>query len=333
LIAHLRAPRAFLATTALLLVLATACGGLGTAVCGLVDYSSSIQGDLDSLTSMDPDLVVQPGTPENVAALAALDALETTVSTAQAELDAASDDEVGPLVRASFQAVLDATTQAVDDIRGAIESGDAAAVASAFDAAGLVSDAIDAFIGVVDTLGVDCAEPSASASAVASQSAAASVASATPEPTPTPAPTATPTAAPTATPAPTPSPEETEEEESPTAVPATPTAVPPTPAPTETPTPTPSPTPSPSPSASASASASVSPEPSPAPSGEGDDGTGNLLPWILVLGLAGTAIAGFVLWYQGRNQPPTDDLGGPDAGAPPPSGLDDTQVTPPPTGP
>jgi hypothetical protein len=54
-------------------------------------------------------------------------------------------------------------------------------------------------------------------------------------------------------------------------------------------------------------------------------------------------LAAFVLWYTGRNQPPTDDLGGPDAGpdgtAGPDAnelalgGIEDTQVTPPPAAP
>jgi hypothetical protein len=335
-----RQSRAAVASLAMLVLLATACGGLGTGVCGLLDYSTSIQDDLDALTALDPALVAQAGTPENTAALAALDTLESTVETAQAELDAASDDEVGPIVRGSFQAVLDATTQVIANVRSAIESGDADAVASAFDGVSLVSDAINAFQGVVDTLGVDCAEPSASASASAeaSESLPPSVA---PTPEPTPVPTPEPTATPAPTPAPTATPEETEDEESPSPT-AAPTATPvpptPTPAPTDTPTPTPSPTPAESASASASAepSGSESPEPSPSPSGDGDDDGGGLLPWILVLGLGGTAIGAFVLWYTGRNEPPTDDLGGPDDGLPPDAGtgtFEDTQVTPPPAAP
>lgn len=329
-----RASRALIATLALLLLLATACGGLDTAVCGLNDYTADIQEDLDALTGLDPALVAQAGTPENQSALASLDALDATIAAAQESLDDASLGDVGPLVRAAFQAVLDATSASVDRFRTAIESGDASQVQAAIDQVQVVSDAIGAFHDAVAGSGVECPGASASASAAASQSAAASV-----PPSATPAPTPTPTATPAPTPVSTATPEASEDEgESPTAAPATATPPPPaTPSPTATPTPTP--TPSPSASASASASASGSPEPSPSPSGEGDDGTGGLLPWILVLGLAGTAIAGFILWYQGRNQPPTDDLGGPDAGpddlggtdagAPPPSGLDDTQVTPP----
>jgi hypothetical protein len=328
-------PRPVLAAVGLVLVVATACGGLGTAVCGLSDYAAEIQGEVDALAALDPQQVATPGTPENTAALASLDVLETVESEAQAALDAASDEEVGPAVRAAFQLVLDTTTAVIANMREAIESGDADAVAAAQGNLSAVSDAIDAYEFIVEGLGIECPGASASASVLATESAAASVApSLTPEPTPVP-----PTPVP---PTPTPEPVETPDDETPTPVPATPTPVPATPTPvpaTSSPTPTPSPTPSPSPSPSASATASESAEPSAAPSGEPDDETGGLLPWIIILGLLGTGAAAVVVWYTQRNQPPTDgDLGGPDTGSAPdsPAGttgqvgsFEDTQVTPP----
>jgi hypothetical protein len=320
---------------AALLAFTAACGAVTTSVCGLLGFTTSIQGDLETLAGLDPALVAQAGTPENTAALATIDALETTLDEAQTTLDEATNDEVGPVVRVAFQAVLDATSSSAADLRSAIESGDEAAVADAIDGIQLALDAIGAFQGVVGESGVDC--PSASPSEGASPSLASVAPSVTPEPTPTPVP-------PTPTPVPpTPTPAETpDDDETPTPVPATPTPVPATPTPvppTPTPTPSPTPSPSPSPSALASASGSASAEPSPSPSGEPDDETGGLLPWIIVLGLLGAGAAAVVLWYTQRNQPPTDgELGGPEGGVPPdsPAGttgevgsFEDTQVTPP----
>jgi hypothetical protein len=333
-------PRPVLAAVGLTLVVATACGGLGTAVCGLSDYAAEIQSEVDALAALDPQQVATPGTPENTAALASLDVLETVESEAQAALDAASDEEVGPAVRAAFQLVLDTTTAVIANMREAIESGDADAVAAAQGNLSAVSDAIDAYEFIVEGLGIECPGASASASEAASESAPESVAaSLTPEPTPVP-PTPTPVP-PTPTPVPptpTPEPAETPEDETPTPAPATPVPATPTPVP-PTPTPSPTPTPTPSPSPSASATASESAEPSAAPSGEPDDEGGGFLPWIIILGLLGTGAAAVVVWYTQRNQPPTDgDLGGPDTGSAPdsPAGttgqvgsFEDTQVTPP----
>jgi hypothetical protein len=331
--------RPALAALGLVLAVATACGGLGTAVCGLSDYAAEIQSEVDALAALDPALVATPGTPENAAALASLDALEAIESEAQAALDAASDEEVGPAVRAAFQLVLETTTAVIGNMREAIESGDADAVAAAQGQLSAVSDAIDAYEFIVDGLGIECPGASASASALPSESAPGSVApSLTPEPTPVP-PTPTPVP-PTPTPAPptpTPEPAETPDDDSPTPVAATPTPVPATPTPSPTPSPTPTPTPSPTPSASATASESA--EPSAAPSGEPDDETGGFLPWIIILGLLGAGAAAVVVWYTQRNQPPTDGgLGGPDMSPAPdsPAGttgevgsFEDTQVTPP----
>jgi outer membrane biosynthesis protein TonB len=335
-----RRSRHSMLAVAALLAFTVACGALSTSVCGLMSLTTSIQGDLETLANLDPALVAQAGTPENATALATLDALETTLDEAQSTLDDSTDDEVGPVVRAAFQAVLDAASTSAADLRSAIESGDEAAVADAIGGIQLALDAIGAFQEVVGGLGIDC--PGASASASAAASVPASVApSLTAEPTPTPVPPTPTPVPPTPTPAPTATPEETDDEDesptpaAPTATPA-PTPVPPTPTPTTTPSPTP--TPSPSPSASASASASESAEPSAAPSGEPDDGTGGLLPWIIILGLLGTGAAAVVIWYTQRNQPPTDgDLGGPDTGpVTGPAGstgevgsFEDTQVTPP----
>lgn len=291
--------RAALAAIATVLVLGVACGGIEGAVCGLAGYSSDIQDELDTLLSLDPVLVAQAGTPENVAALAALDSLDATVQAAQTALDAASDRDVGPVVRAAFQAVLDATSSASTDLRSAIDAGDAAAVASAMSQVQLASDAIGAFQGVIDGLGIDCpgasASPSEQPASVPASVAPTPVVTPVPEPTPTatpaPTPTPAPSVAPTPTPAPTPIPEVTA-----------------TPAPTATASPTPTPTPS----ESATASASASAEPSPSPSAAPDDAGGGLLPWIIILGLLGTGAAAVVLWYNQRNQPPpTDGLGGP----------------------
>jgi hypothetical protein len=299
-------PRAGLAAIAAVLVLGVACGAVEGTVCGLAGYSTEIQDELDTLVSLDPELVAQAGTPENAAALAALDALEATEAAAQAALDAASDEEVGQIVRAAFQAVLDTTATTVADTRDAIASGNATQVEKELDDVQVASDAIGAFLGVVDGLGIECPGASVSPSEAPSVSAPPSVAP-TPEVTPTVVPTATPTPAPTPTATP-----------PPTATPApTPTAAPPaTPPPTATPAPTPTATATPTatPTASESPSASVpgSPEPSPSPSAEPGDEDGGLLPWIIVLGLLGTAAAAIVLWFNQRNEPPpTAGLGGP----------------------
>ena len=299
------------------LLLAVACGGVQSAVCGLSGYTTDIQDDLDALVALDAELVVQDGTPENAAALAALDSLEATSAAAQATLDAATDDEVGPVVREAFQAVIDASEDSAADFRQAIETGNPNQVEAAQEGAQLASDAIGAFQTVIDGLGIDCPGASSAPSEVASTSAAPSVA---PTPVVTPVPTPVP---PTATPEPTETPEpvETPEPEDTPSPTAAPTATPaPTPTATPTPSPTPTATPSPSLSPSASPSESASPEPSPSPSGEGDDEGGGLLPWIIVLGLLGTGAAAVVLWYNQRNQPPTDTLGGPDDLEVPPTG-------------
>jgi hypothetical protein len=323
-----RRPRLILAILAVTLLLAAACGGVSTAVCGLSAYATEIEDDLVSLSGLDPALVAQAGTPENAAALAALDSLDATLAAAQSALDTATDDEVGPVIRVAFQAALDATETVADNLRSAIEAGDAAAVASALDQVTLATTAIDAFQTAVEGSGIECPGASASPSEAASPSVAPSVAPSE-TPAPTPAPTASPTPAETPEPTETPEPEDTPES-SPTPA-STPVATPaatPTASPTPTATPTPSPSPSASESASASASGSASAEPSAAPSGEGDEG-GNLLPWILVLGLLGTAAAGVVLWYNARNQPPPDDsLGGPEGG---PDDLEITQPGAPPS--
>jgi hypothetical protein len=298
-------PRAALAAITAALLLGVACGGIEGAVCGLAGYSTDIQDELDTLLALDPALVAQAGTPENAAALAALDSLDATEAAAQANLDSATDDEVGPVVRAGFQAILDATESASTDLRAAIDAGDAGAVASAMDQVQLASDAIDAFQELVEGLRIECPGASVSPSQAPSASVPPSVAP-TPVVTPTVEPTATPAPTPTATPGPTATPAATA-----TAAPpetAAPTPTPPPATPTASPSPTASPTPSESPSASGSGSA----EPSPSPSAEPGDEGGGLLPWIIVLGLLGTAAAAIVLWFNQRNQPPpADDLGGP----------------------
>jgi hypothetical protein len=318
-----RQSRSAAAVVAASLLLAVACGGVQTAVCGLSGYTTDIQDDLHALVALDAELVVQDGTPENAAALVALDSLEGTSAAAQATLDAATDDEVGPVVREAFQAVIDASEDSAADFRQAIESGNPNQVESAQEGAQLASDAIGAFQTVIDGLGIDCPGASGAPSEVPSASAAPSVAPTpvvTPVPTPVP-PTASPEPTETPEPAETPEPEDTP---SPTAVPTA------TPAPTPTATPTASPTPTATPSPSASQSQSASPEPSPSPSGEGDDQGGGLLPWIILLGLLGTGAAAVVLWYNQRNQPPSDTLGGPDDLEVPPTGP---PTGPPPPGP
>ena len=353
--------RSTLAIFTVLLVVLAACGTVATAVCGLTTLADSAQQDLDALLALDPALVAESGSVENAAALETLDSLEATLTTAQEELDAATDDQVGPVVRSAFQAVLDASTAAVSQLRSAMESGDAATVSEAMGQVQVASDAIDTFYDVVGGLDVEC--PSASASTGASEAAsAASSATAdpteepteepTPEPTeepteePTPSPTAEPTPTPTPEPTPSPTPEPTPSP-TPTATPTptpsptpsptpepTPSPTPePTPSPTEEPTASPSPTPSPSPTASpsptptpsASASASASAEPSPSASGEASDEDGGGFPWWIPLGLAAVGGAVAFVWWRSREEPP-EDLGGPDgAGPPPPVAPDDIQ--------
>ncbi len=322
--------RSALAVLSAVLVLGVACTNAEGPVCELSDYATDIQAELNALAGMDSELVAQAGTPENTAALAAIDSLTATQEAAQGALDDASNDEVGPVVRGAFQLILDTTEAVVGNLSTAIASGDAGSVESALDGVQAVSDAIGAFEGIVEGLGIECAAASPSASVAASASVAPSVA-------PTPVVTATPepTAAPTATPEPT----ETEEpDETPEATATAAATTAPTAVPTAVPTATPSPTPTPSPSASASASASGSgsPEPSPSPSAEPDDEQGGLLPWIIILGLLGTGAAAIVLWYTNRNEPPPDDgMTGADdpgsMGAPPPAGP--PPAAPPPASP
>ncbi|RPH34646.1 MAG: hypothetical protein EHM90_05775, partial [Chloroflexi bacterium] len=202
-----------LATLAVVMVVGVACGAISTSICGLAGFTSSIQGDLETLAGLDPALVAQAGTPENATALATLDALEATLDEAQATLDESTDDEVGPLVRAAFQAVLDTTSNSAVDLRSAIAAGDEDAVVSAMEGIQLAIDAIGAFQAVVGDSGIVC--PGASPSESAAPSVAPSL---TPEPTPTPVPP-TPTPVP---PTPTPEPAETPDDETPTPVPATP---------------------------------------------------------------------------------------------------------------
>ena len=67
----------------LLLVGAAACGTLTSAVCELSTFATSMQADLDELLALDPALVAEAGTPENAAALAAVESLEETRASAQ----------------------------------------------------------------------------------------------------------------------------------------------------------------------------------------------------------------------------------------------------------
>jgi hypothetical protein len=90
-------PRAGLAAVAAVLILGVACGGVEGPGCLLVDYSADMQQDLDAIAALDPALIAQAGTPENAAALAALDSLDATQATAQGALDATTDEEVGPV--------------------------------------------------------------------------------------------------------------------------------------------------------------------------------------------------------------------------------------------
>ncbi len=333
----------------LLMVLVTlaACGTVSTSLCGLSTYAADIATDLEALLALDPEQVAEAGTPDNAAALEALDRLDQTATDAQAALDAASEDEVGAVPRRLFQAALDATGLATDALRSSIESGDPEAVSVAMGQVQIASDAIDAFVAAVGDTRIECpgASPSASADASAETSVAPSeVASAEPsaaptptaeptpteEPTPSPSPTATATPSPTATPTPSPSPTATPTPSptpsaSPTASPSpSPTA---SPSPSPTPSPSPSPTASPTPSASASAepSGSASAEPTPAPSGSTSEDGGANLGWIAVLGLGALGALAYVLWARSRTPPPAGGAGGAaaagaaGAGAAPPS--------------
>jgi outer membrane biosynthesis protein TonB len=316
--------RVALVTLPLLVVGITACGTISTTVCGLSSYALELQADLEALGALDPELVAQEGTPENAAALAAIDDLDATRTAAQEALDAASEDDVGRVVRSAFQAALDATELATEALREAIASGDSATVGEALDQVQRATDAINAFLGVVDGLEADCPEPSAADSGTASPSEAITptpevtpteaptpTVEPTPEPTPTPEATLTATPEPTSSPTTTPSPSP-----SPTAPPtASPTPTPsPSPSPTASPTPTPTATasPSPTPSQSASTTASESPQPSSSPGDEpGDDGGG--LPGWAVIGALGLGAAALFVWARSRSssQPPdaTDGTG------------------------
>ena len=338
-------PRRRLALVAvpLLAIVLAACGGVQTAACSLFGYAVEIQADLNELLALDPALVAQSGTPENAAALDAIDGLDATRAEGQEALDAAADD-VGPVIERAFQAALDATEIGAANLRTSVESGDPAAVTEAMGDVQLAANAIDTFMTALGDSRLECdeaASPSASegssASAPASASASASASappSDTPAPTPTetPSPTPTPTATPSPTPTPTPSPTPSPTL-SPTPSPApspTPTPEPtpsPTPSPTPEPTPSPTPTASPTPSPSPTETASPSAEPSPSPSGEsGDQGPGPV-PWLLGLVLVAVAGGAIYVWYQNREEttgaadvtdeglPPEDQ---PPGGPPPP---------------
>ena len=71
--------------------------------------------------------MAQSGTPENAAALDAIDGLDATRAEGQDALDSAADD-VGPVIERAFQAALDATEIGAANLRTAVESGDPAAV-------------------------------------------------------------------------------------------------------------------------------------------------------------------------------------------------------------
>ena len=177
------ASRALALVPPLVLMLA-ACGGVQTAACGLVEFGSDIQADLESVLALDPAAVAVPGSPEQTSALAAVDTAEATVATAQEALDNATEDQVGPVIGTLFQAALDATSAAISALRGAIESGDADAVADAMVSVQSASDAFDAFEASVADSNVDCPDASAAPSMSAAASAAPSAtAVATPEPT------------------------------------------------------------------------------------------------------------------------------------------------------
>ena len=184
-------PRRRLALVAvpLLVIALAACGGVQTAACSLFGYAVEIQADLNELLALDPALVAQSGTPENAAALDAIDGLDATRAEGQDALDSAADD-VGPVIERAFQAALDATEIGAANLRTAVESGDPAAVTEAMGDVQLAANAIDTFMTALGDSRFECdeaASPSAtegsSASAPASASASAS-ASAPPSDTP-----------------------------------------------------------------------------------------------------------------------------------------------------
>ena len=186
-------PRRHLALVAvpLLVIALAACGGVQTAACSLFGYAVEIQADLNELLAIDPALMAQSGTPENAAALDAIDGLDATRAEGQDALDSAADD-VGPVIERAFQAALDATEIGAANLRTAVESGDPAAVTEAMGDVQLAANAIDTFMTALGDSRFECdeaASPSAtegsSASALASASASAS-ASAPPSDTPTP---------------------------------------------------------------------------------------------------------------------------------------------------
>ncbi len=173
----------------LLLTLA-ACGTVSTSLCGLSTYASDITVDLEALLALDPEQVAEAGTPDNSAALEALDRLDQTAADGQEALDAASDDEVGAVPRRLFQAALDATGLATDALRSSIESGDPEAVSEAMGQVQVASDAIDAFVAAVDDTRIDCPSASPSASSAPSEPASEPASA---EPSVAPTPTAEPT--------------------------------------------------------------------------------------------------------------------------------------------
>ena len=194
-------PRLTIGFLPLLILGVVACGTVRTAVCDLSEYAIELQGHLQTLATLDPALVVEPNSPENAAALAAIDELEATSAAAQEALDATSEDEVGTVIRSAFQLALDATEAAATNLRAAVESGDVAAVTEALGQVQTATEAIDAFLEVADE-NVDCpTSPSASGASTPSEAASATVeptrrprpsSSEEPEPTESPEPTETP---------------------------------------------------------------------------------------------------------------------------------------------
>ena len=145
----------------LLVMGVVACGSpLRTAACGLNTYGTAIQQQLNALVALDPAQVAQGGTPDNVAALAALDALDQAAADGQAALDAASEDEVGDRIRTLFQSALDLTTAASTALRSAIDSGDAQTVADALADVQTASDAISTFLAATGDIECPTPEPS-----------------------------------------------------------------------------------------------------------------------------------------------------------------------------
>ena len=127
----------------LLVMGVVACGSpLRTAACGLNTYGTVIQEQLQALLALDPALVAQAGTPENTAANQALDALDQAAADGQEALDAASQDEVGDVIRNLFQSALDLTTAATNALRTAIDSGDPQTVTDAMADVETASNAI-----------------------------------------------------------------------------------------------------------------------------------------------------------------------------------------------